>query len=280
MSKRPVPSRGHRPPPNDSAAQERAARGFVPADAESEHPLARLHGRRLDGARIQVMLGPTSRFGARYFRLFFEDETGSTSLQPAVIGLHHAGPYPAYNWIEVAELNEHPSFPGGRDRPGATLDLGGGSVQQRLFGLLAEIIPPGGHIMVEYDSPQQAATARSLARGVPPVATPLGALLFAAGCGTSFKDWDIAEGGREGPRKLQGFKALNEDDARAKAARMARELVAYLDSPRADAELERAAFYRALQVLKMLRIDDPALAHHVRDALKRRGVYPHPARAH
>ena len=274
MSKRPLPSRGHRPPPNDAAAPEPAGRGFVPADAESAHPLARLHGRRLDGARIRVMLGPTSRFGARYFRLFLEDETGSTSLQPAVVGLHHAGPYPSYNWIELAELNQQLSFPGGHDRPGATLDLSGGPARQLLFDLLAEVIPPGGHLMVEYDSPQQAATARSLARGVPPVATPLGALLFAAGCGASFKDWDIAEGGREGPRKLQGFKPLDEDDARAKAARMARQLLAYLDSPptRSEGELEAEATHRALETLKALRIDDSALAGQVRDALKRHGT--------
>lgn len=274
MPTRPVSGGDNRPSPNDSTARGPAARGFVPADVESEHPLARLHGRRLDGQRIRVMLGPTSRFGARYFQLFLEDDTGATSLQPAVVGLQHSGPYPAYNWIEVAELNLQLSFPGGRDRPGGTLDLSRDPGQQRLFDLLAETIPPGGHLMVEYDSPQQAATARSLARGVPPVATPLGALLFASGCGASFKDWDIAEGGREGPRKLQGFKPLHEDDARAKAARMARDLLTYLDSlpAHADNDLEREAARRTLETLEALTIHDDDLARQVRDALKRHGV--------
>ncbi|MEW6329646.1 MAG: DUF1122 family protein, partial [Candidatus Micrarchaeota archaeon] len=35
-------------------------------------------------------------------------------------------------------------------------------------------------------------------------------MLFKVGCGSSWRDWYIAEGGHEGSQKLQGFKALNE----------------------------------------------------------------------
>lgn len=41
--------------------------------------------------------------------------------------------------------------------------------------------------------------------------------MFEAGV-RSYRDWYISEGGREGPRKLQGFKPLNEEIAREKTA--------------------------------------------------------------
>jgi hypothetical protein len=53
-------------------------------------------------------------------------------------------------------------------------------------------------------------------------------LLFVAGCGVAFKDWYFAEGGREGPEKLQGHKALNAEEEKQKLATMSRELQAFL----------------------------------------------------
>jgi hypothetical protein len=50
------------------------------------HPLLRLAGRHLAGGRLRLFPGGTSRFGALYFSLRLE----------------HSGPYPGYNWIEVA----------------------------------------------------------------------------------------------------------------------------------------------------------------------------------
>ena len=105
---------------------------------------------------------------------------------------------------------------------------------RRLMALLGELIPRGGHLMLEYDSPRWAVTARALNLGAPPAATELGELLRAAGCDASIRNWDISEGGREGPRKLQGFKPL--DGARADAARRSRdrELRAFLLSPQSS----------------------------------------------
>ena len=67
-------------------------------------------------------------------------------------------------------------------------------------------------------------TKQGLDRGYPSVVTPLGFLLFTAGCGIGFKDWYFAEGGREGPEKLQGYKPLNSEIAERKAGSMLREL--------------------------------------------------------
>lgn len=82
------------------------------------------------------------------------------------------------------------------------LDISANGLHRQLLQYLADLIPPGGHMMVEYDSLEQQAAARSLALGSPPILTPLGYMLFLVGCGTSFKDWHFAEGGSEGPRKL------------------------------------------------------------------------------
>ena len=70
--------------------------------------------------------------------------------------------------------------------------------------------------MIEYDSTARRNTARALALKVPPIITPLGSMMFSVGCGVAFKDWYISEGGREGPRKLQGFKAVDFEHVQAR----------------------------------------------------------------
>ena len=106
-------------------------------------------------------------------------------------------------------------------------------------------------MMVEYESPEQQDTARSLALGIPPVATLLGYMLFSAGCGAGFKDWYFAEGGGEGARKLQGYKALDEQHAQMKAKELVQELRVFLSRLplAAGSELEMAARDRALAIL-------------------------------
>ena len=106
-------------------------------------------------------------------------------------------------------------------------------------------------MMIEYDSPEQQDTARSLALGIPPAATPLGYMLFLIGCGAGFRDWYFAEGGSEGPRKLQGYKALTKQQGRLKTEETIQELTAFLDRlpSAASPELERVARDRALAIL-------------------------------
>ena len=105
--------------------------------------------------------------------------------------------------------------------------------------------------MVEYDSPAGQDTARSLSLGIPPAATPLGYLMFLVGCGAGFKDWYFAESGSEGPRKLQGYKALSSQQARLRTKETVAELKAFLRRlPLApESELERAARDRARAIV-------------------------------
>jgi len=202
-----------------------------PVTEEPSHPLCVLHGRPLGDGRLLARLGPANRVGARYFQLLLQDAHGFLQRPPVVVGMHHQGPYPSFNWIEVMTtscLAEH---------------------EPVLFTYLTEVIPPGGHLMVEYESAERRETERLLAQGVPPVLTPLGWLMFQAGCDAGFRDWYISEGGSEGPRKLQGFKCLDEAHRRQKCAELAQEVQAYLRSRPDAAEPVRQ---RAVQLLRQL----------------------------
>jgi hypothetical protein len=83
-------------------------------------------------------------------------------------------------------------------------------------------------MMVEYDSPSQRRTARILTLGYPEVTSPTGYLMFKMGC-RSFKNWHISEGGREGPRKLQGFKPWNDEIRREKTRHLRSEIAHVLE---------------------------------------------------
>jgi hypothetical protein len=191
--------------------------------ARGDHPLGRLQGRALGPARLLVLLGPKNAVGAVYFQAFLGLADGRLGSEPLLLGLHNSGRYPAYNWIDVIRYEDSVNV-----EDGERLDLAARGLDRRLFRLLGQLIPPGGHLMVEYESEGQRLSERMLTLGVPPVATPLGYLLFLSGCGASFRDWYISEGGREGPRKLQGFKPLDDEDAARKVQSMAEELRQFL----------------------------------------------------
>jgi hypothetical protein len=212
----------------------------------SSHPLAQLEGKPLADATVEIMLGPKNRFGARYFQIKLRDRAGKAS-QPFLLALHHSGPYPSYNWIEVINI----SFTE-REIALSETDL------ENLFRYLSDLIPSGGHMMVEYESEVWEETKLSIECGIPPIATPLGSILFRVGCGVAFKDWYFAEGGSEGPRKLMGYKALNEEHRRARADEMAAELRSFIHSEKQPTchQLWEAAQKRAAQILPLLSADD------------------------
>lgn len=212
----------------------------------SDHPLARLHNAPLGSYRLTVLLGPKNAVGSRYFRLTLCDSEGASAAPDLAVGLFNTGPFPAYNWLELARYQ--PLLRAGD----VTIDLSSQGLDVPLFRTLSTVVPPGGHLMVEYDSPPQAETARALALGYPPAVSQLGYLLFRAGC-LSFRDWYICEGGREGPRKLQGFKPWNEKVAQEKADALRRDLGAFLARPASPvADLDATCRRRALSVLAAL----------------------------
>lgn len=215
---------------------------------EEKHPLAGLNGQPLGRMTIQVLLGPLNPVGANYFQISLRDSRGRLSDQPALVGLYHRGSYPSHNWIEVIDLADLVLL------DEEVLNLKEVALERVLWGYLADLIPPGGHLMVEYDSPRHKETKRSLAAGVPPVATPLGSLLFEIGCGVRIRDWDIAEGGNEGPRKLQGYKAFDEQHRRQRTQEMIHELRAFLNKEPSPGRggIQQRARERAASVLRAL----------------------------
>jgi hypothetical protein len=202
----------------------------------------------LDSYRLVILLGAKNRFGAHYFQVFLRNAGGAVSRKAVILGLFNQGRYPSYNWIEVVRFTTRVSF--GLD--GQTLDIARGGLDRQLFQGLASLIPPGGHLMVEYDSPEQDDTARSLSLGIPPVATQLGYMMFLVGCGAGFKDWYFSEGGSEGPRKLQGYKALTGKQAQLKVNEIVSELKLFLSRPPSlpDSALEKAARHRARTIIE------------------------------
>lgn len=203
-----------------------------------EHPVSALHGVSLGDYRLLALLGPKNNVGSRYFQLWLAGEGGSLGETALALGLHNAGRFPAFNWVELTQYNAVQRLGGG------IVDLAATELDVALFDHLSRFVPPGGHIMVEYDSPSQRASERVLTRGYPQACSPLGYRMFGIGC-RSYRDWYISEGGREGPRKLQGFMPLNEEIRREKEAVLREELRALLAKP-ADANDDWGALARRL----------------------------------
>jgi len=192
----------------------------------AELALGRLAGEHLAGRALVVLAGPQNRVGARYFRVFLDWGDGLLGHTALMLGLLGRGHLPAYNWLEVSNVAPRLGPPGAPTELVLEPEPQGPAAD--LVHLLARLIPPGGHLMVEYDSPFGRSTARALDAGVPPAATPIGHLMFLAGCGDGFKDWAIAEGWTECPRKLQGYRALDQDHRRAMWRQLAGEMEAFL----------------------------------------------------
>ena len=199
---------------------------------KAEGGLAQLEGQPLGTYHLGVLQGPRNPFGAVYFQV---RATGDGQEAPALVGLFSRGTYPAHNWIEVLEF-----YPGELAKEGLLLPL---------FRYLSALVPPGGHMMVEYESPSWASTREALALGVPPVLTPLGHLLWQIGC-ERVRDWHIAEGGREGRRKLIGYKAFNAQTSSHRRKELERELQEFLARPPGQHPLEEEARRRARQILE------------------------------
>ena len=204
-------------------SQTPAREGWRPASSEPAHPLARLDGASVgEDVTLETELGPRNHVGSTYFRVYLRSDELGRTVEPVVFGLQNSGPYPGWNWVEVLRWNDQLHVEDGR---GVSVPPG---IEALIFERLAELVPPGGHLMAEYESGARWVTAAALAARVPPAATPLGRLLARTGAGVAFRDWYIPEGGREGPRKLQGFRALDEQHARTRGLETIAALEAFL----------------------------------------------------
>jgi hypothetical protein len=159
-------------------------------------------------------------------------------------------------WVEVGDYFPIVHFRG-RGLPTKTTHLSRDGLDQGIFHLLGECVPPGGHLMfayeVSYESPLHRETQETLMKGFPPVSTSQGELLFRSGF-RLVKDWYLSEGGHEGPRKLWGEKPLNEVESRGFDVKTFLQLLAFLSrKPNTTCiERERLARRRALEIAEEL----------------------------
>ncbi len=229
-----------------------------------EHPVSALDSLALGDYRTIAILGPKSAVGSRYFQLFLADSAGRLAAGALALGLYNSGPYPAFNWVEMIQYNEQPTFttepgsplPSRGEGQGVRVSLWDTGLDVPLFEALSGLVPAGGHLMVEYDSPGQRATERILTLRYPAAASPTGFRMFAVGV-RSYRDWYISEGGREGPRKLQGFKPWNAEIAAEKTAALRAELEQMLASPVND---DHGEWGRLARTLGRRVLDDLAAA--------------------
>ncbi len=219
----------------------------------TENPLKEIEDRRLKGEyRLHVVLRKARYVEQSHFDLYLVDKWRNRSKDPVFTGIYSQGRRWIEGWID-SNYYEEAIFSEGK-----RMDLSEQGIDGMLFKLLGDLIPPGGSFMVAYEMFSREGevhrrTVRALGMGVPPVVTSLGYLLLQAGCWASFKDWYIAEGGREGPRKLQGFKALNKEHARRMAIKRIRELKSFLyRKMKANQELEITFMERAREVIRVL----------------------------
>ena len=198
-------------------------------DSSSTNILSELLNIKIDGDfSFEIFIGPSNNIGAKYFSIFLKKDN-IISLEPIILGLCNSGIYPGFNWLEIINFNQQIEFDKNQ-----SLEVSE-QAELEIFANLGKILPPGGHLMIEYESDYRRLTARSLLVGVPPDATPVGRLLYIAGCGYSIKNWYIPEGGREGSRKLQGFKPLDRKHQIDTAKKQIDILKKYIDS---DQDLE------------------------------------------
>ncbi|NIQ39864.1 MAG: DUF1122 domain-containing protein [Proteobacteria bacterium] len=234
--------------------------------------LSDLDGLTVSDYQIQTELEPLRyRQGWTHFSIYLKDQDGRLTSQmspageyvrsPVLEGIHSRGGKWVKGWIEVGDYFPVVYLGGGKVRS-VCLNLSEAGVDREIFQFLSDLIPPGGHLMfayeVSYKSNLHRETQVSLVKGIPPVCTDQGMLLFHTGF-RLVKDWYLAEGGHEGPRKLWGEKPSNESEARRFDLMTFFQLLGFLSRrPNlASIALEMKGREKALEVLGDLNVPPP-----------------------
>jgi len=174
----------------------------------------KIDGHRCGRFRLKVSgIRPVRpRTGWLYVDIDLLDPHGESSTSHFVTAIVSGGGRGVKPWVECR------IFPQVQFQDGRVVDAREVGLEAGFIGLLGSLIPPGGHLMIDYDSGGQDLTLAELVARVPPPASYLGDLMFRAGFRGQFKDWYFSEGGHEGPRKLQANKSPNTAATRAALA--------------------------------------------------------------
>jgi hypothetical protein len=194
--------------------------------------LANLQDRPLGPLSLHVQYRPRRRIGHFDFDLFLKDKKGRTSCEPLVTGIYSKGNPSSriFSWLDIHFLD---LFAFDNGDAGVLSKMEG--LAEGLFEMLGHCIPPGGMIICSYitdwawgiESPLHEVTRRCMALnslGIPPAATPLGRLLFAAGS-RNIKAEAYAV---QGSSRLAGEKALDEEYKKSFTQGLIKQLEEYL----------------------------------------------------
>ncbi|HKV54061.1 MAG TPA: DUF1122 family protein [Candidatus Binataceae bacterium] len=237
-----------------------ATRQIAPKAGQIAEKLNDFELRGGDGSRFGLALRELypvrARAGWLRFVLDLRDPQHGQSVTPLMTGFISGGGRGVMPWVE-GRIYPAIDFAGGE-----TFDARAAGLEGELIHVIGDLLPAGGHLMLEYESPGQGETHRELLLRVPPAATHLGALMFRAGFRGHFKDWYIAEGGNEGPRKLQANKSPDAAAARLALRANLEELRQFLRRPipanPGDATVIERAKARARELIKSFAGNSPA----------------------
>jgi len=219
------------------------------------HPLQSLEGKELGTYKLRLtQLQQLRLSGWRGFTLHLQSKEGKLSASPIVRGIFSSGGKDGVkSWMDINYFEE--TIFNDKQLPDI-INLSGQRLDRQLFEYLARIVEPGGHMMVSYEDENRIHinTLASLAIGIPPAVTPLGELLWWSGF-QLVKDWYLAEGGHEGPRKLWAEKAPDNYWADKWNHLLIGQLSEFLNrNPRPDyMSLEQSARERARTILDKLK---------------------------
>jgi len=193
--------------------------------------------------------------GWRGFKLYLKDLNGISSSSPVIQGIYSIGGKDGVKpWMDL-EYYEELNFLQEKKLK-HTITLSSKALDSTLFKYLGDLIPPGGHLMVSYEGENEihTDTKKALNIGIPPVATALGFLIFMSGF-QYIKNWYLAEGGHEGPRKLWGEKAPDDTWTQEFYKRTAEQILGFfkIKPNPAFKELENQARKKAEEVLETIR---------------------------
>jgi hypothetical protein len=202
-----------------------------------------------------MVLPPRGLFSGRtYFNIYFEDGLGQLSEKPVIDkALYSVGGKGVLPWIEIGYYRPEVVFRKKKGNLTEITNIAFTHEEWNLFKLLGDIIPAGGHMMMPYDLDDNVLsrmTFAALGRNIPMVATPIGFLLFRIGFTIPFRDWYIAEGGHEGPRKLQFEKPLTDEREKLVCEQIIEELTVFIQEfpETKDVELVRHCKYNARKI--------------------------------
>lgn len=221
-----------------------------------------LNDQTIGSYRLRVEhLGKTRFFDQVNFELYLLDPHANKSESPIFRGLYNTGRPSIYvpAWIDGEFIEDATLTPNSTLTltPALSFEGRGGRLAEQVAQKLGVLIPPGGRFWLAYEAfegegEMMRETRAGLLASIPLVTTPIGFLLYHADCWLGLRDWHFPEGGREGPRKLQGNKAVSVTHAKERASESIAELEKFLISLAPNELIERAQ-HRAKVILPAMK---------------------------